>query len=509
MHSASRFVLVALMASALVGCGLGTTPDLGTLLFPVSAYCTAQVDGVGAVDVENDYLPHVVACENGSADFEALKAQAVSARSVLYHSMATHGHIGDGTHAQVYSCNRPPSQVHYDAVAATSGQVLVYNDNVIYAFYVAGAIPGSSSCVAGPGDSDPTSTEHWVTYNWDNSGSGVTQTPLGWVSPSNWANRGCMSQNGSNCLSLAGWSHPDIARFYYGMDIQVRTAEGACVDPDDNGDPNQDDPPQDGNGEIKGVVFVDQGVGTSDMSMRLPEATVFIEGVGSLSVRAGDAFFSLELPAGSYSLTASAPGYLEGSRTCSVTGGAEIWCSVGLTPSGGGGDEVGGDDDVGGGDEVGGDDDVGGGDDGDGQHGGFDFDAPKGLVTGYVLAATEDLDAENCTGPTVPGAEVRAETGEVTEADENGYFEFQVVPGNHLLGASAEDFFDGAAECRVISDESVFCCIPVVPGQNAELGPWHHQDDPDAVGCATAGPSTGLALLPLLALLVLTRCRRR
>ena len=150
MRSASRFVLVALMASALVGCGLGTTPDLGTLLFPVSAYCTAQVDGVGAVDVENDYLPHVVACENGSADFEALKAQAVSARSVLYHSMATHGHIGDGTHAQVYSCNRPPSQVHYDAVAATSGQVLVYNDNVIYAFYVAGAIPGSSSCVADP-----------------------------------------------------------------------------------------------------------------------------------------------------------------------------------------------------------------------------------------------------------------------------------------------------------------------------------------------------------------------
>ncbi len=40
--------------------------------------------------------------------------------------------------------------MHYDAVAVTSGQVLVYNDNVIYAFYVAGAIPGSSSCVADP-----------------------------------------------------------------------------------------------------------------------------------------------------------------------------------------------------------------------------------------------------------------------------------------------------------------------------------------------------------------------
>ena len=32
------------------------------------------MDGVGAVDVEGDYLPHVVACENGGADYEAIFA---------------------------------------------------------------------------------------------------------------------------------------------------------------------------------------------------------------------------------------------------------------------------------------------------------------------------------------------------------------------------------------------------------------------------------------------------
>ena len=45
---------------------------------------TVNVQGIGPVPTESDYVPHVVACENGAASFEALKAQAVAARSYAY-----------------------------------------------------------------------------------------------------------------------------------------------------------------------------------------------------------------------------------------------------------------------------------------------------------------------------------------------------------------------------------------------------------------------------------------
>ncbi|MEO0588008.1 MAG: SpoIID/LytB domain-containing protein, partial [Planctomycetota bacterium] len=37
------------------------------------------------LDLEDNYLPNVVLRENGAASFEALKAQAVAARSFTYH----------------------------------------------------------------------------------------------------------------------------------------------------------------------------------------------------------------------------------------------------------------------------------------------------------------------------------------------------------------------------------------------------------------------------------------
>ena len=57
----------------------------------------------------------------------------------------------------------------------------------------------------------------------------MTQSPIGSVDPTVTANRGCLSQNGSHCLSLQGVAYPDILRFYYGSDIQLTAASGACV----------------------------------------------------------------------------------------------------------------------------------------------------------------------------------------------------------------------------------------------------------------------------------------
>jgi MYXO-CTERM domain-containing protein len=219
------------LLSGLVACG-ETDDGIAWLQRPLQALCTVNVSGSGLKQVETDYLPHVVTCENGAADIEALKAQAVAARTFMYYKIKTEGGtIGDGQSDQVYTCSAQPQQKHYDAVNATAGQVLIYQGVVICSFYVAGAKPSTATCVAASGDSDPTNTEKYVTYNEGKTGSSVTQSTLGWVDPANKYNRGCKSQNGAHCLSLKGKPYHQILPFYYGADIQLVTATGSCVTP--------------------------------------------------------------------------------------------------------------------------------------------------------------------------------------------------------------------------------------------------------------------------------------
>jgi hypothetical protein len=210
---------------------------------PLSAYCSVSVIGKGTKQMETDYLANVINCENGAADLEALKAQAVAARTYAYYKIATSGSIKDGTGDQVYSCGKTPSAKHHQAVKETSGQVLRYQGKVICAFYVAGAKPSASNCVATSGDSDPTSTEKYVTYNASKSGGGITQSKLGWVSASNLYNRGCMSQNGSHCQAVNKKGYKEILKFYYGSDIELITTTGSCVVPSTPPPPPPPPPP--------------------------------------------------------------------------------------------------------------------------------------------------------------------------------------------------------------------------------------------------------------------------
>ena len=236
--------MITLQLLVLIGCDGPYDPrdDIGprliTLASPLMAYCEAEVEGVGQVDVETDYLAHVVNCENGAADFEALKAQAVAARSYLYYKLTNEGSIGDGQSDQVYTCGRMPGPQHFEAVSQTSGQVLTYQNVQVAAFYVAGAIPTTLDCIPTAEDDDPTQTERYVTYNEGKSGDELIQSPLGWVNSGNLANRGCHSQNGAHCLSENGWNYEEILRFYYGEDITLEQAIGDCVSL--NSDPELD-----------------------------------------------------------------------------------------------------------------------------------------------------------------------------------------------------------------------------------------------------------------------------
>ena len=208
---------------------------------------TINVTGSGNVTTETDYVPNVVKCENGLASFEALKAQAVAARTFANYKMDLQGFINDGTSDQVYSCAGSAGTIHQQAAAATEGEILWVRDNIgaqndvlIASFYVAGSIPnaGQPFDIDDPGvivsgsDPDPTNTERFVTYTYasDLTGGfnqGSTLGFRGTPTNPNWPNRGAKSQNGADFLSDNSVSYLDILKYYYGADIQLRTAETA------------------------------------------------------------------------------------------------------------------------------------------------------------------------------------------------------------------------------------------------------------------------------------------
>jgi hypothetical protein len=181
------------------------------------------------LDLEDNYLPNVVLRENGAASFEALKAQAVAARSFTYYKLYSTSatFLRNSQSDQVYSLGgvrSNPGGLWDQAVRETAGEILSYNDIITAAFYVAGAIPSGPSAVASTSDPDPTNTERWVTYTFENGllGSANRGTPLGFQGAA--ANRGAQSQNGADFLSDNGTHYLDILKYYYGGDIQVEQA---------------------------------------------------------------------------------------------------------------------------------------------------------------------------------------------------------------------------------------------------------------------------------------------
>lgn len=215
----------------------GQLPDVAKVPAPLPAgHCDVNVTGTGIVDIESEYLPNVIRCENGGANLEALKAQAIAARSVAYYAIETSGEICDSQGCQVFSCggSAEPGDINYQAVEETSGLYLMFNSTLTYGFYVAGdSNTAPPECVGVSG-----STEQWVTYNEGATNTDVEQTELGFVhDPADngyGQNRGCMSQWGARCLENNNdYDYLDILRFYYGADIELVQAEGECINPVD------------------------------------------------------------------------------------------------------------------------------------------------------------------------------------------------------------------------------------------------------------------------------------
>jgi peptidoglycan hydrolase-like amidase len=183
---------------------------------------TAHGDGqIVALDMETEYLPVVVACENRLAPYESLKAQAIASRTYalykkLYEPSGTANYdVEDSEADQVYNPETFDNltEAQQDrirlAVKETEGLVIRWGNVVICSSYVSG-------------------TEvmlRFVTFNEGKSGDAITQTTLNWTSipPSKYPyNRGCMGQIQANDLaSINAYDYERILKYFYGSDILI------------------------------------------------------------------------------------------------------------------------------------------------------------------------------------------------------------------------------------------------------------------------------------------------
>lgn len=190
----------------------------------ISGFCKVKTDR-GQIDID-EYLASVVSCEAAySAGLEALKAQAIAARSFALHvNFAQNRPLRSSQADQHYACGRPVRELARQAVKETTGVVAQYNETLVALFYKAGSERQSATCRGiGPG---ATNTEHYITYNEGKRGSAVQGAYNQRASNDN---RGDMSQWGAVCLENKGKKALDILRFYYGEDIETVQLQGPCV----------------------------------------------------------------------------------------------------------------------------------------------------------------------------------------------------------------------------------------------------------------------------------------
>ena len=115
----------------------------GTPVYPGHMEITGEEEGLlllNEVDLE-EYLKRVVPSEMPSGyEIEALKAQAVCARSYAYRQMAEYGypeyeaHVDDSTNYQVYGNSAPADSADL-AVQETAGQVVRLDGEIVTTYY--------------------------------------------------------------------------------------------------------------------------------------------------------------------------------------------------------------------------------------------------------------------------------------------------------------------------------------------------------------------------------------
>lgn len=261
MRTESRYVVLAM----LLGSCSGPDEPLATASFGdqaalEAAACQVRVlvnDVPSLVDLEPDpalpfdddvsYVMRVVFCENGDAPLEALKAQAVMSRSLVFYrfyrylDLYTDGipEVGSGTGFQVYACTRTSTAEQNalvrQAVLDTRGEVMSWHGFVTWADFYAGSVVPEVEDQPGIDDDISHCAAAGGTVNWGLSGCNIhwygglpPDPPADCVKYAYVYNRGSAMQNGQTCLANRGWNHRDILRYYFGADIGFSQLKWAC-----------------------------------------------------------------------------------------------------------------------------------------------------------------------------------------------------------------------------------------------------------------------------------------
>ena len=239
MTSAGYRAWAASIAAWVPFAGLGSHAAPAELSTPVDAPRGAEpptrhvelrdpivVVGLGELALD-DYVARVVTGELGnSRQIEALKAQAIAARTYVQRALHDAPTLGtaanpvrNGQDFQVAAARAMalPSR----AAEETRGGIAYYRGRLILANYVAGApwVPGAWKGT----ESAKHPTEKYVTYNAGRVGASVVPTRQ--ADPRRSDNRGTLSQNGADALAARGWKWPRILRFFYGEDLEFTLAE--------------------------------------------------------------------------------------------------------------------------------------------------------------------------------------------------------------------------------------------------------------------------------------------
>ena len=213
--------LLSLLLAGCVGMveGSGEGEDNAELLVPAQVKVNGRI-----VSVEADYLPRVVQCENPGAPYEALKAQAIAARTYLTYRTGKQSvpTIKDGESDQVYTCpsNNNGRLVAPDvarAVEETRSRIVMWNGDVTAGFFVAGASRRDDNCKR---LTDPTDTERFLTFNFGLIEGVANASKIGFSGDNH--NRGAFGQRLANCLAdTTSMDAHALLRYFYGSDVQV------------------------------------------------------------------------------------------------------------------------------------------------------------------------------------------------------------------------------------------------------------------------------------------------
>ena len=171
-------------------------------------------------------------------------------------------------------------------------------------------------------------------------------------------------------------------------------------------------PPPPTGGRLIGAVY--EG---SDLEARISGATVRVVETGETMTADATGIWSFDVPAGDYTVEASADGYVTGTHRCNVAMG-DTWCSIGLTP---------------------------------------------GTATGTGIARGSVFEVGDPEARISSARVMVTETGASALANDDGDWSLELPPGTYNLAVSHEGYFAAMSECTVRVGEETDCSVGLTP----------------------------------------------